>query len=328
MKRRKILLAAPAAAFALVSKAGNAQSRYPARPVKVLVPFAPGQGSDVLARALSDKLSRLWEQPVIVENRSGANGTLAAQELARSSPDGHTLLLTSNSPIVINPNLYRKLPYSVENDFKSVALLATTELALVVTPSLPVRTVGELLAYARANPGKLSYGSPGAGSTSHLLMEAFKHEFELSMVHAPYKGSAPAMTDLMTGTIQLMMDGLPSSLPHVKSGRIRPLAVSGKTESQYMPGVPTLAASGVRTLPTAGGWYGLFVPTAVDAAVVQKLNADFASVMAQPDLLMRLKSLFLEGVPAMSPQQFSQFVRSDTAQWEAATRALGLYRTE
>jgi tripartite-type tricarboxylate transporter receptor subunit TctC len=325
--KRRIFLCGASAAFALPQVA-RAQATYPSKAVHILIPFAAGQGSDVLARALSEKLSGMWGQPVVVENRSGANGTLAAQEVARSQPDGHTLLLTSNSPMVINPNLYKRLPYSVERDFKGVGLLATTDLALYVNPSLPVKTVSELIAYARANPAKLSYGSPGAGSTSNLLMEAFKKETGTTIVHIPYKGSAPAMTDLMAGNIQLMFDAFASSLQHVKGGRVRVLAVSGKTESHFVPGIPTLISAGVTGLPTSGGWYGVFAPAGVDRAIVQKLNADFAAVIAQPDFQGRLASLYLDAPVAMSPEEFSQFVKADTAQWEKTTKKLGLFGSE
>jgi tripartite-type tricarboxylate transporter receptor subunit TctC len=321
------MLAAVGGAMLSLPGTGAAQAGFPSKPVRILIPFAPGQGSDVLARALSDKLTAMWSQPVIVENRAGANGSLAAQEVAKAPGDGHTLLLTSNSPMVINPSLYKKLPYDARADFRPVILLATTELALVVSPSLGVKTVADLVAYAQANPGKLSYASPGAGSTSHLAMEAFRRVTKTSMVHIPYKGSAPAMADIMGGSVHLMMDAFPSSVPHVRGGRVLALAVTGKQQSGYLPGVPTLAEAGVQGMP-GGAWYGVFAPAGVDQAVADRMNADFASVLKQPEFAPRFRSLYLESAPAMTAAQFGQMVAADAAQWESTTRALGMFRTE
>ena len=315
------------AALCLMAPAHAQTLKYPSKPVRVLVPFAPGQGSDTLARVVGERLSALWGQPVLVENRSGANGSLAAQEVARSPADGHTLLLTSNSPVVINPNIYRKLGYNVARDLKAVTLLATTDLALAVTPALPAKNANELIAYLRANPGKLSYGSPGVGSTSHLSMEAFKQAAGVDLVHVPYKGSSPAMTDLMGGNIQLMMDALPSTLQNMKAGRIRVLAVLGSRPSSFAPEIPTLASTGITGLP-AGGWYGVFTPAGVDAAIVTKLFEDLKQVMAQPEVEARLRSLYLEPVTPITPARFNEFIQQETAGWEKTTRALGLYQTE
>lgn len=322
---RRTLLGALALA-ALDPQLTQAQPRYPSKPVHMLIPFPPGQGSDVLARALSDRLSAVWGQPVVVDNRSGANGSLAAQGVGRAAPDGQTLLLTSNSPIVINPSLYKKLAYNVEADLRPVALLATTRMALVVNPALPVKTMNELIAYARANPGKLSYGSPGAGSTSHLSMEQFKHATKTDMVHVPYRGSAPAMTDLMSGNVQLMIDGFASSLPHAQTGRVRTLAISGEGESRYVPGVPTFDALGIKGI--GSGWYGVLVPAATDARIVQKLNADFTAAATHPEIAGRLSALYLDPVPTMDAAAFGELIKRETAMWARTARALGMYRTE
>jgi len=328
MKRRSFLLASSMLApfAASTSQAAN-HSTYPSRPVRVLIPFSPGQGSDILARALGEQLGNQWHQPVIVDNKAGANGALAAQELVAAAPDGHTLLLTSNSPIVVNPVLYKNLKYDVSRDFRPVTLLSTTPLALVANLQQPFKTVPELLAYAKANPGKLSYASIGSGSTSHMCMEAFKQATGIDVVHVPYKGSAPALADLVGGHVQIMIDGLPSALPHVRGGRAQALAITGSTESKFLPGVPTLESQGIRGVP-AGGWYGLMAPARTDPAILAQLYTDFTSTMKRPDVEARLKSLNLERAPDLTSAQFEDMIRRETLMWADTAKRLGLYKSE
>ncbi|MBH1963706.1 MAG: tripartite tricarboxylate transporter substrate binding protein [Comamonadaceae bacterium] len=328
MQRRSFLLSGAAVApWVFNTSPALAQSAYPSRPVRILIPFAAGQGSDILARALSEHLTTLWGQPVIVENKAGANGALAAQELAGSAADGHTLLLTSNSPIVVNPVLYKSLRYDVERDFHPIALLSTTPLALVANAAQPYKTVPELLAYAKANPGKLSYASIGAGSTSHMCMEAFKQITGLDAVHVPYKGSAPALADVMAGHVHIMIDGLPSALAAHKSGKTRALAITGPKESSFMPGTPTFDSLGIKGVP-AGGWYGLISPARTDPAVLEKLYRDFTSIMKRPDVDAKLRSLNLEPAPPMTSAQFHEMIRKETSMWEGTAKKLGLYKSE
>jgi tripartite-type tricarboxylate transporter receptor subunit TctC len=305
----------------------SAQGVYPTRPVRVLIPFAAGQGSDILARALGEQLATRWGQPVVVDNRAGANGAIAAQELAAAAPDGHTLLLTSNSPMVVNPVLYKSLRYDVDRDMRAVALLSTTPLALVANVDKPFTTVTELLAYARSNPGRLSYASIGAGSTSHMCMEAFKQATGIDVVHVPYKGSAPALADVMAGHVDIMIDGLPSALASLKSGKTRALAITGKAESSFLPGVPTLDSLGVKEVPD-GGWYGLMAPARTDPAIIAKLHDDFTSLMQRPDVEARLRGLNLEPAPILTSAQFHEMIRRETTMWAATARKLGLYKSE
>lgn len=329
MKRRLLLAYSATAALApsLVSFSANAQTPYPTRAVRILIPFTAGQGSDILARVIATRLSSQWGQAVVVENKAGANGAIAAQEVARAAHDGNTLLLTSNSPIVINPSLYKNLPYNVTKDFRPVALLAKTPLALVANMQQPFKTVPELIAYAKANPGKLSYSSIGAGSTSHMAMEAFKQATNIDVAHIPYKGSAPALNDLIAGHVQIMLDGLPSCLPYIKGGRIRELAVTGNSESSFLRGVPTLDSLGVNGVP-AGGWYGLLVQANTDETIVSKLHADFTALMMKQEFQERLRSLSLESSPATSSAEFGELIRRETSQWEGTAKKLGLFRTE
>ncbi|WP_424458414.1 Bug family tripartite tricarboxylate transporter substrate binding protein [Ottowia sp.] len=327
MKRRSFLLASSMLAPFATGIAHANSGTYPNKPVRVLIPFAPGQGSDILARALGEQLGAQWHQPVLVENKAGANGALAAQELAVAAADGHTLLLTSNSPIVVNPVLYKNLKYDVSRDFRPVTLLSTTPLALVANLQQPFKTVPELLAYAKANPGKLSYASIGSGSTSHMCMEAFKQATGIDVVHVPYKGSAPALADLVGGHVQIMIDGLPSALPHVRGGRAQALAITGSTESKFLPGVPTLESLGIQGVP-AGGWYGLMAPARTDPAILAQLYADFTSTMKRPDVEARLKTLNLERAPDLTSAQFESMIRRETLMWADTAKRLGLYKSE
>lgn len=328
MKRRLVLSATAALCpWTLGLRQAWPQAPYPSRPVRVLIPFAAGQGSDILARALGEGLTAKWGQPVVVDNKAGGNGAIAAQDLVDAVPDGHTLLLTSNSPIVVNPVLYKSLRYDVQRDFRPVALLSTTPLVLVANLAQPFKTVPELLRYAKANPGKLSYASIGAGSTSHMCMEAFKQAAGIDIVHVPYKGSAPALADVIGGHVQVMIDGLPSALPHVKAGRVQALAVTGPSESSFLPGIPTMDAQGVHGVP-AGGWYGLIAPARTDPAIVAKLYEDFTSLMQQEQVKARLRTLSLEPAPRLTMAEFGEMVRRETAMWAETARKLGLYKSE
>lgn len=325
MKRRSFILGSVAALGApqiVRAKAGP----FPSRPVRVIVPFAPGQGSDILARAIGQRLYSTWKQPVIVENRAGANGTIAVNEIVKSEGDGHTLLITSNSPVVINPSLYKDLSYNVQRDLKPVILLSTTAVGLMVNPELPARDIGQLIALLKKEPGKYSYGSIGVGSTSHLAMETFKRATGVDVVHVPYRGSSLAMTDLISGNIQLMFDGLPSSLPLVKSGRIRSIAMSGSKPSRFLPDAPALGAINIKGTPE-GGWYGLLVSAKVDDAIVQKLNADFRAILQEPDIQEQLTVLAMDSVPAMSAMQFGEFIGRETEYWRGVAQSLGIYQS-
>jgi tripartite-type tricarboxylate transporter receptor subunit TctC len=296
--------------------------------IRLVVPFAPGQGSDILARTLSNALSQIWKQSVVVDNKAGANGIIALQEVIRSAPDGNTLLFTSNSPIVINPSVYKQLPYNVERDLKPVVMVAKADLALVVNPAFPAKTWREVADAVKANPGKFSYGSPGVGSTSHLSMEVFKQEIGGDVVHVPYKGSGPALADLMGGSLHLMIDALPSALPHIKSGRVRAIGVTSSKPSTFAPDLPTAAAAGFADLPV-GGWYGIFAPAGTPSAVIERVYEDIRSVLTQEEIQQRMKEQGLESVsPPLNPTRFAEFVRTDSEYWVKRLRSLNMYQRE
>ena len=318
-----------AGAVALAGLAGTAAraDTYPQRTVRFVIPFTPGQGSDVIGRVMSERIAPVWRQSVLVDNRPGANGALAVSEVTRSTPDGHTVLVTSNSPIVINPNLYKKLAYNPAADLKAVTLAGMVELAIVVHPQVPARTLPELVALLKANPNKYSFGSPGVGSTSHMTMELLMRLTGAQLTHVPYKGSGPAMTDLMGGQIQLMADALPSAMANIQGGRIRAVATTGVRSSSVLPDIPTAISQGVNGLPV-GGWYGFFVPVATPTAVVDKLDADLRQVIYAPEFQARMRALGIAAVPPGTPAEFAEFVRQDTAFWERTTRQLNLYQTE
>jgi tripartite-type tricarboxylate transporter receptor subunit TctC len=325
--RRAWLRGAGAVALAGLSGAAARADTYPQRTVRFIIPFTPGQGSDVIGRVMSERIGPMWKQTVLVDNRPGANGALAVSEVTRSAPDGHTVLVTSNSPIVINPNLYKKLAYNPAADLKAVTLAGMVELAIVVHPQVPARTLPELVALLKANPNKYSFGSPGVGSTSHMTMELLMRLTGAQLTHVPYKGSGPAMTDLMGGQIQLMADALPSAMANILAGRIRAVATTGVRSSSVLPDIPTAISQGLTGLPV-GGWYGFFVPVATPAAVVDKLDADLRQVIYAPEFQARMRALGIAAVPPGTPAEFAEFVRQDTAFWERTTRQLNLYQTE
>jgi len=329
VSRRLFTAAASAtAASALLPRWAAAQNFQPGKPVRLVIPFAPGQGSDILARAIAQQLGQRWNLPVTVDNKPGANGSIAATEVARAPGDGHTILVTSNSPIVINPNLYKKLNYDVQSDLRGVKLMGFADLAILVNAQVPARTLPELVALLKSRPGKLSFGSPGIGSTSHMASQLFMQVTGTDMVHVTYKGSGPAMTDLICGQIEVMTDALPSALATARGGRVRMLSLTGTRPSSFAPEVPTAASQGITGLP-AGGWYGVFVPASTPAALVERMGGDLNAVMQAPEMVTRLKDQFIEPAPAGGTlASFAEFVRSDTAFWEATTRRLNLYHSE
>lgn len=326
-KRRTWLQTAGALALGGLIGSPVRAENYPQRSVRFVIPFTPGQGSDVIGRVMGERIGPIWKQSVVVDNRPGANGALAVSEVTRSAADGHTVLVTSNSPIVINPNLYKKLAYNPATDLKAVTLAGMVELALVVHPQVPARSLPELIALLKAQPNKYSFGSPGVGSTSHMTMELLMRLAGVQLTHVPYKGSGPAMTDLMGGQIQLMADALPSAMANIQAGRIRALATTGVRPSSVLPDIPTAGSVGINGLPV-GGWYGFFVPATTPAGVVDKLDADLRQVIYSPEFQGRMRALGIAAVPPGTPAEFADFVKQDTAFWERTTRQLNLYQTE
>jgi tripartite-type tricarboxylate transporter receptor subunit TctC len=289
-----------------------------------VVPFPPGNASDVAARALSDKLSQRLGQPVIVENKGGAAGAVGAEFVAKAAPDGYTLMITSLSPIVISPHINKKLPYDALKDFIPVARIGYTGMILVVPTNFPVNTVPELMAYAKNNPGKLNYASVGAGTLSMLTMEVFKKSTNTDIQHVPYKGSAQAMTDLIGGTIPLMFDGMTSSYSHVKAGKLKALAISAAKRSELAPEIPTLRETGITSLldVSVDGWTGIFAPQGTPVAVVNFLNQEINKVLEDPEFKKRANGQSLDVYAPSTPAQFTDYVKTEYNRWSDIIKPL------
>jgi tripartite-type tricarboxylate transporter receptor subunit TctC len=297
---------------------------FPNKAVRIVVPFPPGNASDVAARALSDKLSQRLGQPVIIDNKAGAAGALGADFVAKAAPDGYTLMITSLSPMVISPHINKKLPYDALKDFVPVARIGYTSMIMVVPTNFPVNTVPELLAYAKNNPGKLNYASVGAGTLSMLTMEVFKKSTNSDIMHVPYKGSAQAMTDLIGGTIPLMVDGMTSSYSHVKAGKLKALAVFASKRTELAPEIPTLRETGIPSLfdVTVDGWTGIFAPQGTPVAVVNFLNQEINKVLEDPEFKKRANGQSLDVYTPSTPAQFTDYVRSEYNRWSAVIKPL------
>jgi tripartite-type tricarboxylate transporter receptor subunit TctC len=299
----------------------KASTAYPAKSIRLIVPFAPGGSNDIMARLIGQKLSEAFGQQVVADNRTGASGIIGTDIAAKAPPDGYTLLMMSLT-FAVNPSLYRKLPYDTHNDLTPVTLVASAPLMLVVHPSVPAKSVQELVAYAKANPGKLNFGSGGPGTTPHLAGEMLKMMIGAQMTHVPYKGGGPALGDLMGGQIQLMLENIPSTLPLVKSGKLRALAVTALKRSPLVQDLPTLDEAGLKGYEIVG-WNGLFVPTGTPRAIVSLLHTTTAKALAQPDLKERLATLGAEGVGS-SPDEFKAFVQAEIRKWARVVKEAGL----
>jgi len=282
---------------------------YPNRPLRLIVPFAPGGGNDTVARLVGQKLEGELGQPVVIDNRPGAGGIVGAEAAARAAPDGYTLFLGGVGSHAINPNLHANLSYDPIKDFQPISLIASAPLVLVVHPSVPAHSVRELVTLAKAQPGKLNYASNGNGSSSHLAAVMFASMTGTDMVHVPYKGLAPALTDLLSGQVQLMFSSVVAILPHVKAGKLRALAVSSRERMTLLPDLPTIAESGVPGYQSSS-WYGILAPAGTPPDVVTRLNAALVRVVAQPDVKQALAQEGAEPV-GNSPQAFGAFIQAE-----------------
>ena len=300
-----------------------AQGTYPTKPVRLVVPFPAGGTTDILARAVAQKLSETWGQQVIVDNRPGAGGNIGSELVAKSPPDGYTLLMGTVGTHAINPSLYAKMPYDHVKDFVPVILVAGVPNVLVVNPSLPVNSVQELIAYAKANPNKLNFASSGNGTSIHLSGELFKTMTGVQMTHVPYKGSAPALTDLIGGQVQLMFDNLPSSLQFIKAGKLRALAVTSLARSSTLPELPTLAESGLPGFE-ASSWFGVLAPAGTPNDIVKKLNGEIAAWLASPDAKEKLAA---QGAIAAggTPDTFVTHIAAESAKWAKVVKVSGAH---
>ena len=293
---------------------------FPARPVRIIVPFPPGGATDVMARVIAQKLSESWGQQAVVENKPGASGTIGSDLVAKSAADGYTLLLQGTQH-AINLSIYKQLPYDTLRDFTPVAYIAVAPFLLVLHPSVPANSVAELIAYIKAKPGGVNYGSSGVGGAAHLAGEMFKTAAGVQLTHIPYKGAAPAMADLLGGQVPMLFDPIPTSLTHVRSGRIKVLAITSAKRSAVMPDVPTIAESGLPGFE-AVAWFGLYAPAATSTDVVSKLNADVNRVLQLPEVKEKFAALGADSAP-MTPDQFAVHLRAEIAKFAKAIKDSG-----
>jgi tripartite-type tricarboxylate transporter receptor subunit TctC len=294
---------------------------YPGKPVRMVAPSSPGGAIDILARLVSLKLAETWGRSVFVENRPGATANIGAELVARSAPDGYTLLL-AGLPNAINMSLYRNSGYDLAKDLAPITGVARFPSLIAVHPSVPVKSVNELIALAKRRPGELNYGSAGSGSPNHLSMEIFKSMAKVSIVHVPYKGTGPMLIDLIAGQVQLASMGLPPALPYVKAGRLRVIAVTGKTRSPFLPEVPTVSESGLAGFEVFS-WYGVFAPAGLPAPLVRKLNTDIVGFLEMGSVKERLAALDAEPMP-MSPDEFGRYVHAEIAKWAKVINETGV----
>ena len=294
---------------------------YPARPLRLIVPTAPGGGTDFTGRLVAAKLSETMGQQVVVENRGGGGGSVGADNAAKATPDGYTLLLGSIATHAVNPALYKKLPYDHLKDFAPVSLIGTVPNALVVHPTVPVKSMQEFITYAKANPGKINYGSSGVGSPPHLSMELLRSMTGVNLVHVPYKGAGPALADLLGGQVQAMCTSLAGLINFVKSGRVRALGVTTAKRNPQLPDVPTIVESGVPGYEVTI-WYAVFAPVATPKAIVDKLNAEMVKALNSSEMKERMALQGMDPAPS-TPAELIAFVKIETAKWAKAAKDSG-----
>lgn len=310
-----------AVAMAALAGIGGAHAQdFPSKPIRLIVPFAAGASTDLLARTVGLALHKELGQPVVVENKPGAGGSLAAELVARSAPDGYTLLLTSAGIVTINQHIYAKLPYDPVKDFAPLTVAVRMPIVTVVNPSVPVKNVAELLAYARANPGKLTYGSAGNGTSQHLAGELFKSMAGVSLLHIPYRGGSPAMNDLLAGQISMMFVQTPSGLPQIKAGKVRAIAVGSDKRDATLPDVPTFAESGIKGY-NSDTWYGFVMPAGVPPAVGQKLHAAIVKGLKENAQSMAEHGFIVE---AGTPQDMTRIIDAESRKWASVIKAANI----
>ena len=308
------------AAASIVAGAAASQAQtWPERPVRLVVPFPAGGATDLVARVIALRVSKDLGQQVIVDNKSGAGGTIGTAEAARATADGYTLLFTTSSTHAISPHLMPRLPYDAVKDFTPIAHLADAASVVLVTQSLPVKTIAELIDYAKKHPGQLNYASSGNGTIVHLTTEAFKAQAGVFMTHVPYKGTALAIPDVVAGSVQVLIDSIPTGMPHVKSGRLRALAVTGNKRSALAPELPTVAEAGLPGFSSVT-WFGLYAPRNLKPELVTRVHEAFDRAARAPDVVESLAKLGAEPAPLGSPQQFAAMVSADSQRWASIIR--------
>jgi tripartite-type tricarboxylate transporter receptor subunit TctC len=301
--------------------AAAAAQAYPTKPLRIIVPFPPGGPSDMQARLLGAKLTEAWGQATIIDNRGGANGIIGIELASKADPDGYTLILVT-AGMAVQPSLYPQLPYNPVRDFALITRIASGPGIVVVNPLLPVRSVPDLIAHARAHPGKVFYGSAGNGAPSHLAVELLKVMTQVNIVHVPYKGMAAAITDVVAGQLQLSIPTMPAGLPLARAGKLRALAVTGAQRSPAAPELPTVAETGVSGYQ-ASNWYGIAAPAKTPRSIIAKLNQEFGRIMVAPDVREKLLNVGME--PATStPEQFADFMKSEIGKWARVVKIAGI----
>lgn len=310
------------ALFFYVFIVASSFAQYPNRPIKIVIPYPAGGGSDTISRPLAQKLSTELGQPVIVDNKGGAGGNIAMEYVAKSAPDGYTLIMGLTPQLAANVSLFDKLPYDLSKDFTPITLLADGPYLLVVNPNLPVKNVAELITLAKSKPGELNYATSGNGSGAHLAAELFTNMTQTQMVHTPYKGGAQAMADVLAGHVQVLFTPPVSATQHVQTGKLRALAVTGSHRSAGLPDIPTLSEAGVAGY-NSGVWYGLMAPAGTPKEVIIKLNSAFVKILKQPDFMMLLQNNGIDAIGS-SPEELTQFINKETLKWSKIIKSAGI----
>ena len=313
------LTTASLAAFVIGTLSAPAPAQeYPVKPIRWVVPFAPGGGGDIIIRVVGQKLSERVNQPVVVENRAGAGGSVGTEVVARSAPDGYTLLMANVAPMAINVSVYKKLAYDPVRDFSPITLVASFPNVLVIHPSVPARSLKELIALARRHPGEFAYASAGSGSTTHLAAEFFKSQAGINLIHVPYKGGGPALIDVVAGQVTLYFGSMPASLPHMRSGRLRAIAVTSLERSVAAPDIPAVAESGFPGFE-AVTWIGAVAPAGTPAAAVTRLNRELVAILRVAEVREKLVAQGAEPLTA-TPEAFATYIRSEIEKWAKVIR--------
>ena len=320
MKPFPLLTLTLSLAALLVAASAKAQSDWPTKPVRIVVPFVAGGTTDITARLVAEELTQVFKQTFVVDNKGGAGGNIGATEVARATPDGYTLLMGTPGTQAINQYLYPVMPYDTNKDLVPVSFVVRVPNVLVVSPAMGVKTIPELIAKLRAKPGAYSYGSPGNGSTGHLSTELFKTRAKVFALHIPYRGSGPMLLDLMGGQIQMAIDNLPSAIPHIRSGKLIALGVTGEQRSAQLPDVPTIAS----VLPgySAESWFVLIAPANTPPAIINRLSAEVDKILKKPNVIERFKGLGADPVGG-TPEQLGQFITAEARKWAEVVKASG-----
>jgi tripartite-type tricarboxylate transporter receptor subunit TctC len=313
-----LLFLTAAGFFAGIAKA----QPYPNKPIRLIVPSTPGDGADSVARLLASKLSPVIGQPITIENRPGAGGVIGSEAAAKSAPDGYTLIMGNAGSHSINAAIYPKLPYDIQRDFVPLSQVAVAPNIAVINPNIPAHSIAEFIAYAKSQPGKLSYASAGNGSSAHMSMELFKFMAGVDIQHVPYKGSSPALTDLMGGQVAIFIGNLPPTVPLIKAGKLRALAVTAKSRSALMPELPTVMEAGLPGYETVA-WYGVLAPTGTPPEIVKKLSEEIAKITRSPDMRNKLLEMGVDPVGS-SPEEFKARIDSDIAKWKQIAKKAGI----